>query len=230
MKILVESSTHAPSDASLIDYLNAAPALLLAIAVVAVVARLLPTLPKIIERLTGVEAFGVKLSLSGSAALAAAVEMARKHIDWDVEVSTEAQNKALARANASRALLEGAEILWVDDRPSNNRNEARMLRSFGALITFAATSAEALAVLGAIPPQRRFDLVISDISRDLPVSMPDAGLAMLQRFIAERIRLPLIFYVGVFDKSRGIPPGASGITNRPDELLHLVIDALGRVR
>jgi hypothetical protein len=53
-------------------------------------------------------------------------------------------------------LFEGAEILWVDDRPSNNRNEARMLRSFGALITFAATTKGDLCPeRGKRPVQRR---------------------------------------------------------------------------
>ena len=41
-------------------------------------------------------------------------------------VSPAADRKAsLDRANANRSVFEGAEILWVDDRPSNNRNEAR---------------------------------------------------------------------------------------------------------
>ena len=39
---------------------------------------------------------------------------------------------------------------------------------------------------------------------------------------------PVIFYIGIFDPKLGIPGGAFGITNRPDELLHLVLDALER--
>lgn len=234
MKILIETVAAPPAGPGLLDYLNAVlnavPALVFAVLAALVVARLLPGLPAIVARLSGVEAFGVKLSLAGGAAMTAAIEMAAKHANWQVSIPEADRSKALARAEASRALLDGAEILWVDDRPSNNRNEARMLRSFGALITCAATSEEALDVLTAMPPQRQFDLVISDISRDLPVPTPQAGIAMLAGFGAARIRLPVIFYVGVYDPARGTPPGAAGITNRPDELLMLVIDALARAR
>ena len=41
---------------------------------------------------------------------------------------------------------------------------------------------------------------------------------------------PVIFYVGEVDERRGPPPGSAGITNRPDELLHLVLDVLERRR
>ena len=40
----------------------------------------------------------------------------------------------------------------------------------------------------------------------------------------------MIFYVGSLDKEKGTPPGAFGITNRPDELTHCVLDVLERVR
>jgi hypothetical protein len=35
-----------------------------------------------------------------------------------------------------------------------------------------------------------------------------------------------IFYVGVFAPARGVPPQAFSMTNRPDDLLHLILDAL----
>jgi hypothetical protein len=38
----------------------------------------------------------------------------------------------------------------------------------------------------------------------------------------------VIFYVSVINQDKPLPPGAFGLTNRPDELLHLVIDALER--
>jgi hypothetical protein len=88
-----------------------------------------------VGRLATFEVFGVKLALSGGAAMDAAIEIAQKNPDWPVEVSVADRKAALDRANAHRAVFENAEILWVDDRPSNNRNEARMLRSFGALVT-----------------------------------------------------------------------------------------------
>jgi CheY-like chemotaxis protein len=184
-----------------------------------------------IGRLAGVEAFGVKFSLSGGAALNAAIDLAQKNPDWPVEVPVADREAALNRANAHRDLFEGAEILWVDDRPSNNRNEARMLRSFGALITFAATTDEALRALGTAAEQRQpFHLILSDISRDLPTPDPTAGLTMLPRLREAGYQQPVIYYVGRPNPAAGVPPDAFGLTNRPDQLLQLTIDALSRVR
>jgi hypothetical protein len=41
-------------------------------------------------------------------------------------------------------------------------------------------------------------------------------------------RLPIIFYIGRYDPTAGTPAGAFGITNRPDQLIHLAIDALAQ--
>jgi CheY-like chemotaxis protein len=122
-------------------------------------------------------------------------------------------------------------LLWVDDRPSNNRNESRMLRSLGALVTFAATTEEALHALQTGAEQHHpFDLILSDMSRDLPAPDTAAGLAMLPRLRDAGFHQPVIFYVGRPDPGAGVPAGAFGVTNRPDPLLQLTIDALSRVR
>jgi CheY-like chemotaxis protein len=182
-------------------------------------------------RLAGFEAFGVKFALSGGAAMDAAIELAQKNPAWPVEVPAADRKAALDRANANRSLFEGAELLWVDDRPSNNRNEARMLRSFGALVTFAATTEEALHALQTGTEQHHpFELILSDISRDLPDPDGQAGLAMLPRLCEAGFHQPVIFYVGHPEPGAGVPAGAFGVTNRPDQLLQLVIDALSRVR
>jgi CheY-like chemotaxis protein len=186
-----------------------------------------------VSRLTGVEAWGVKFALSGGEqALAAAFEVANKNPKWVAEAAEQDRQMALEKAKARRQVFEGAEILWVDDRPSNNRNESRMLRSFGASITVACTTDEACdAIKAANVEARPFDLVLSDISRDLPPPLnARGGLDMLTTFRADRITLPVIFYVGVFDRGAGTPDGAFGITRRPDILLTLVGDALARVR
>jgi CheY-like chemotaxis protein len=184
-----------------------------------------------VSRLATFEAFGVKLALSGGAAMDAAIELAEKNPAWPVEVPAADRKAAIDRANAHRALFEGAEILWVDDRPSNNRNEARMLRSFGTLITFAATTEEALhALRTGVEQHHPFDLILSDMSRDLPTPDTTAGLAMLLRLGEAGFHQPVIFYVGRPAPGMGVPAGAFGLTNRPDLLLQVTIDALSRVR
>jgi hypothetical protein len=72
--------------------------------------------------------------------------------------------------------------------------------------------------------------VLSDISRDFPTHDPTGGIAMLARLRQENFRQPVIFYIGQRDRERGTPADAFGITDRPDELLHMILDALARVR
>jgi CheY-like chemotaxis protein len=188
------------------------------------------SLVQALDRLTGVEAWGVKFALTGKQALDDAVAVAEKNKRWPVEVPREDRQRAVDRAAKRRRVYEGAEILWVDDRPSNNRNEAWMLRSFGALITFACTTAEALdAIRDANTESRPFDVVLSDISRDIPTLNKEAGLDMLTTFRKEGIVLPVILYVGNLKPGASNPAGAFGITNRPDVLLTMVGEALTRM-
>lgn len=185
----------------------------------------------LIGRVSGIEGFGMKFALSGGAALDAAIELAQRSGSWAAEVPAADRKAAIDRANAHRSLFEGAEILWVDDRPSNNRNENRMLRSFGALVTFAVTTEETVGALrGSLEQHRPYDVILSDISRDLPQSAPTAGIEMIPLLRGAGFHQSILFYVGRLLPGAGIPEGAFGVTNRPDQLLHLLIDALARVR
>jgi CheY-like chemotaxis protein len=189
------------------------------------------SLVQALARVSGVEAWGVKFALvGGREGLNDAIAMAEKNKRWPVEGTDQERQRALDRADRRRRVYEGAEILWVDDRPSNNRNESRMLRSFGALITFACTTDEALgAIKDANTESRPFDLVLSDISRDIPALNKRAGLDMLTIFRAREIVLHVVFYVGNLKPDADAPAGAFGITNRPDVLLTLVGEALTRM-
>jgi CheY-like chemotaxis protein len=211
--------------------LGALPPIILAGLAVYIIFLLRHTIEATVARIGSFEAFGVKLSLSGAQAMSAAIEMARKGADPNLQVPEAERRKALDRANRERALLDAAELLWVDDKPSNDRNEARMLRSFGALITFACTTEEALEALrNAAEQQQPFHLILSDVSRDFPVPDPEAGIHMLARLREEGIFLPVIFYIARPDPGAPLPSGAFGLTNRPDQLLHLVLDGLARTR
>lgn len=125
------------------------------------------------------------------------------------------------RLAASGPLVQGAQILWVDDEPDNNHLEARPLQDAGATIVFARSTREAIDQA----QRMRFDLVISDIVRGNDAS---AGLHMTRELAASGLNAPVIFYVGQAKKP--VPADAFGITDRPDELLHLVLDALARRR
>jgi len=53
---------------------------------------------------------------------------------------------------------------------------------------------------------------------------------MLTRLRNAGFQQPVIYYVGRPNPDAGVPLGAFGLTNRPDQLLQLTIDALSRVR
>jgi CheY-like chemotaxis protein len=137
--------------------------------------------------------------------------------------SPEERGQVARRAQRLVSTLKGAQALIVNDNPRDMVNFEQILRNLGMQVDIARTTAGALANMDS----RIYDVVISDMKRD---SVPDEG----QRFLEETVELgtnrPTVFGVREFDPSRGTPPYALGITNRTDELLNLVFDALERVR
>jgi len=57
-----------------------------------------------------------------------------------------------------------------------------------------------------------------------------AGLKFLQDYAKHKKRVPVIFYIGHPDPTKPVPLHAFGITHRPDELLHLILDVLERMK
>ncbi len=75
--------------------------------------------------------------------------------------------------------------------------------------------------------QQRYDMVISDMERD---GVQDEGVQFVMKIRAMNLNRPTVFYARSFDESRGIPPYTFGMTNRPDLLLHYVMDVLERAQ
>jgi hypothetical protein len=129
------------------------------------------------------------------------------------------QSRVMQRLSRGKDLLQGASVLWVDDHPEGNRWEIAALEAAGVRVRTVETTRAALAVL-----PEGYHLVISDVARGANSREGLDALPALAR-VAPGIRV--ILYVGKFQPA--VPPGAFGITNRPDELLHLVMDALERI-
>jgi CheY-like chemotaxis protein len=165
-------------------------------------------------RIEKVKAFGVELKLAESA-LGEAITLRNPSL-------TGPKRKAIMELlRKEQRRLNGAEILWVDDKPSGNRNESRALQFSGAAITFAATTDEAIEALSGTTAYVPFDLIISDMKRG---DDPQAGLKFIEQLRNSRHAQPLVFYVG---KATQPPPdGSIGITDRPDDLIKIVLSAL----
>jgi len=129
-------------------------------------------------------------------------------------------SSGLRRAEQVGSVLRGARVLWVDDRPENNAWEREMFRVLGVVIVAVESTRSALDSLKG----ESFDLVISDIRRD-----NENGIDGANEIRAAVPMLPIVFYILDLTRSQ-IPEPASGITNEPNELLHLVLDRLERTR
>ena len=134
-----------------------------------------------------------------------------------------ASTPALRRAGLVAPILRHARILWVDDNPENNAHEREALLTLGTVTDIATSTGAGMAALRT----NVYDLVISDMRRG---SAPDEGLVLLEKM--RKIGFPqrVVFYVGTADPEKGRPAGSFGITDRPDELLHLIMDILERQR
>jgi DNA-binding NtrC family response regulator len=114
-------------------------------------------------------------------------------------------------------------VLWVDDNPAKTRIERRLLRQMGIFAEPVTTNAEAMAVL--VDPTDHVDLVITDVARP---SGP-TGLDLLEDMQSRGQTAAVIAYIGRVDQDRPIPVGLFGMTDRPDDLMNLVMDALDRL-
>lgn len=142
----------------------------------------------------------------------------------DVTMTPEEVETVMQRAIARSELLEQRKILWIDDRPANNIHEIAAFAKVGLEVTPAPGDREAKRMLKN--RDHGFCLVLSDMER---YGVSDAGKRFLNSYLRpEHPDLPVIFYITKIDRDRGAPAGAFGVTNRPDELLHLVLDALER--
>jgi CheY-like chemotaxis protein len=125
------------------------------------------------------------------------------------------------RAMLVQPLVQGRRVLWVDDQPSNNFYERLALAQLGVSVDVATSSDEGLNSAKLVRP----DVIVSDMNRH---GQQNAGLQFMAAARAEEVLTPIIYYTGYVDEAKGVPPGAFGITDRPDEVLHLILDVLER--
>ena len=179
-----------------------------------------PIRDDLLPNLSSLKAGGVELSFVKES-IDAALKLAEKSPQWEVKVSSEDKERVLTRAKKHLKVFRDARLLWVDDHPENNINELVMFGQLKVVTQTAKNTENALEMLKS----GSYNLVISDMKRGDEAA---AGLEFLKEFRKVDRTTPVIFYLGEFDPKKGVPAQAFGITNRPDELLHLTLDALER--
>jgi hypothetical protein len=160
-------------------------------------------------RLQKVSAAGVDVSFVADGLDAAAVQQ-------QVPIDVGRRDGAVARAAAHPDLLRGAQVVWLDPRPANNRAERRTFRALGMDVVVETEVDAAIGLVERTDP----DLVITNYGASAP-----GGPIAIQ--IGRRLGklLPVIVY-STGTAGKPIPTGCFGQTDRPDDLLRLVIDAM----
>jgi CheY-like chemotaxis protein len=124
--------------------------------------------------------------------------------------------------------LRAARALWVDDNPTGNVHERRMLERLHVDFDLALSTEEALANLVG----RSYQLIITDLTRIDEAGNPDhrAGIEFL-RLLAQAPRVPpVLVYAGEEDNRAEVARGygAQAVTITPSALLAAVLDVLRR--
>ena len=164
----------------------------------------------VLSRVKGVEFSGVRIDIESAVESAAVAQ--------NVTVSRRASRAVAERLRRSQGRVAATRLLWIDDEPNGNKAEMKLLKGLGATIDLAHSSKDARERLAAAI----YDIVLSDIKRG---ERDDEGVRFLPEVSAALLEPPVIFYV---TESKGTPEGAFGIATRPDELMHLIVDALDR--
>lgn len=127
------------------------------------------------------------------------------------------------------ASVESSAVLWVDDRPENNSYVVDAFRKLGIAVTLVLSSRQAIDLLEI----NAFDVIVSDMGRQESDSYHErAGYELLSQVRHTGSTTPFFIYAGSNlreHKEEARRRGAQGSTNRPAELMTLVISALANV-
>lgn len=168
---------------------------------------------------------GISVSARGKeAATTALVQASTSKDEGSLERAT-AETGVEVAAQGVEALGRPPQILWVDDRPSNNRYEVAALTALGMHVQLSTSTEDALDKVSA---HGGYDVVISDMGRP-----PDdqAGYTLLDALRRRGIRSPVVIYASSRSREHfdaAVARGALGCTNQPDELIEMVSNALRR--
>jgi CheY-like chemotaxis protein len=140
----------------------------------------------------------------------------------EVEAAVGSAVSVLATQPSTSPVRLAPRILWVDDRPQNNRLVRRAFEELGFIVREATSTDQGLELL----ERDAFDVVISDMGRP-----PDAraGYTLLDELRRRGNTVPFVIYAGSkatehVEEAR--QHGAIGTTNRPSELIQLVVASL----
>jgi CheY-like chemotaxis protein len=188
----------------------------------AAIADFFANLGELSFRAPGLEATAKRQQVEAAAALGAAIVTRAPTDDTQATAADPRDIAAALPTSRAQRRLQGSRILWVDDRPNNNRFERQALEAYQINIDLSTSTEEALEKIR----QRSYDLIISDMGRP-----PDAqaGYTLLDQLRKTGDKTPYVIYAGSrapehVQEAR--QHGAIGSTNSPQELVTIVTKAL----
>lgn len=197
----------------MIELIKVAPSILLYLAVLVLFLRYRKSVVEgILPKISNFKAFGIEASFVKEGIENAA----RTQNRTDVVVSPSLMKRI---AHFPKRPIR---VLWIDDNPETVMYEAGILQTLGMQVEFAKTSANGWEKLRGYP----FQLMVSDIRRGDDAT---AGLQFLKDLQAQQKHINVVFYVSQLDRTLPIPIGAFGITDDPNELIHLMMDGADRI-
>lgn len=117
-------------------------------------------------------------------------------------------------------------VLWIDDRCEALTSEIKCLEALGMTVTVATSSDLAKQILETT--ETEVDLIISDTKRQGESEAGSDFAEWICNTYPEYSK-KIIFYITRYKPGQGAPPFSFGITDSPEELLHLVLDFHSRL-
>ncbi len=173
----------------------------------------------------GMEATAKRKQVEAAVALGAAVATRPDSVQpGTILEEARAAAGTVIDAMTPRALrsLEESTVLWVDDMPDNNQYERQALEALGLRFVLSTSTEDALEKT----QHRMFDAIISDMGRPPD---PRAGYTLLDALRKRGDQTPFIIYAGSRSPehiAEARRHGALGCTNRPQELIKMVLEAI----
>ena len=133
----------------------------------------------------------------------------------------------LASTVVNESSTKPKEALWVDDQPDNNEFEKRALTALG----FAVQEVEDTETAMEKIRERRFDLIISDLSRP---GDKEAGVTLIRRLRDLGDDTPVIIYTSEISSQSSAGPlkdaGAYAVTHLASDLIVKAAEAVGPMK
>jgi CheY-like chemotaxis protein len=184
------------------------------------------------DRVTSMTVEQLEKIIAGAVSLVRAGEERGSPVDQQTgslgATASDAAGRVLRAADAASQIggepgdIWRRRILWVDDRPDNNTYERQVFESLGLTFDLALSTDEALERLSS----SRYGAIISDMGRR---EGPREGYRLLDAVRASDTITPFFIYAGSNapeHKREAAEHGAQGSTNRANELVDMVTQAL----